>query len=119
MGLGSDHATAATEFVEAMRPIAGDNVDLAPVQANLGALGLAVYRTLTVDAETVADGTSDAAFWQWVAAVQAWMTAVTQAIAAWVPATAPELALKAALTAVPGPGAPPNSAPTSVTGRIS
>jgi hypothetical protein len=119
MGLGSDHTTAATEFVEAMRPIAKDNVDLKEVRRNLDALGLAVYRTLTVDAETVSDSASDAAFWQWVAAVQAWITAVTQAITTWTPSTPSEVALKTALTAVPGPGAPPASAPTSARGRIS
>ncbi|MFF0445268.1 hypothetical protein ACFYT4_02420 [Streptomyces sp. NPDC004609] len=107
MGLGPDQTVTAGEFVEAMRPIAGDNVDLAQVQANLGALGLAVYRTLTVNADASSDPACDTAFWQWVTEVQTWIDGVTAAIDTWAAVTAPEAALKAALAAVPAPSGAP------------
>lgn len=115
VALGDDPTTIAAEFVAAMRPIAGDNVDLQPVQANLGALGLAVYRTLTVAAETVSDDRTDAAFWEWVRQVQAWIDGVRHAVDGWTPVTPAEKALKLALTEIPAPQA----APSGVKGRIS
>lgn len=125
MGLGTDNETCKTEFVEAMRPIAGDNVEVAEVQANLGALGQAVYRIATVHAETVSDETTDATFWQWVADVNAWLSAladwqqdVAQAFANWAPTQPAEQALKTNLVAAPDPGSPPTLTPTNSRGRI-
>ncbi|KUJ69070.1 hypothetical protein ACZ90_14615 [Streptomyces albus subsp. albus] len=109
MGLGPDQTITTAQFVEAMRPIAGDNVDLAQVRANLDALGLAVYRTLTVNAKASSDSSGDAAFWQWVAEVQRWIDGVSAAIQTWAAATPSEAALKAALAAVPVPAAAPSS----------
>ncbi|MGW4229494.1 hypothetical protein ACWEF9_09465 [Streptomyces sp. NPDC004980] len=114
MALGPDQTQTAAQFVEAMRPIAGDNVDLAQIRANLDALGLAVYRTLTVDAEAASDASQDADFWRWVADVQTWINGVNRAIADWAAATPPELALKTALGEAPAP----QRAPVSVKGRI-
>ncbi|MFC0597821.1 hypothetical protein [Streptomyces palmae] len=114
MGLGPDQRTTAAQFVEAMRPIAGDNVDLAAVRANLDALGLAVYRTLTKDATVSSDADCDAALWQWVAEVQTWIEGVSAAVQSWAAATPSEAALKAALIAVPVPAA----APASLKARI-
>ncbi|MFI6289872.1 hypothetical protein ACIBCM_34940 [Streptomyces sp. NPDC051018] len=108
MGLGPDQTVTAEEFVEAMRPIAGDNVDLQQVRANLSALGLAVYRTLTVNTDATSDPASDTDFWRWVGEVQTWIDGVGTAIDTWAAATAPEAALKAALAAVPAPSAAPN-----------
>jgi hypothetical protein len=123
MSLTTDNC--GTEFTEAMRPIAGDNVDLAPVQANLGALGLAVLRIATVHAETESNSAADAAFWQWVSATHAWMQAmntwrsgVSGAFAAWAAATPAEIALKGAIAAVPAPPAPPAVAPALLKGRV-
>ncbi|MEU6232936.1 hypothetical protein [Kitasatospora sp. NPDC047058] len=114
MGIGADQGSTAERFVEAMRPIAGDNVDLPQVRANLDALGLAVYRTLTADAETASDAVADAAFWQWIRDVQRWIDGVATAIDGWAAATPAEAALKAALSAVPAPAA----APSALKGRI-
>jgi hypothetical protein len=106
-------------------PGAGANVDQPAIQANLGALGLAVYRIATVHAETVSDAATDAAFWQWVADVQAWLAAlsawqnsVAQAFAAWAPTVPAERTLQAKLTQSPAPGAPPVLAPTALQGRL-
>lgn len=132
MGLGPDNGICKTEFVEAMRarliaddPKAGDNVDREDVQKNLGALGLAVYRIATVHAETNSDAATDAAFWQWVSDVNAWLSklstwqkGVAQAFAAWTPTLPAEQALKTALIAVSDPGSPPASAPTALKGEI-
>jgi hypothetical protein len=120
VALGSDPAGVATQFVEAMRPIAGDNVDLPQVQANLAALGLAVHRTLAVQQEgtafavTYSDIQEDPDFWAWVRAMQKWVAASSTAFAAWTPTTPAEVALKAALVAT----APPAAAPESVQGRL-
>jgi hypothetical protein len=131
VSLGADNAVCKTEFVEAMRRrldddgLPGTNVDDPGVNKNLGALGQAVFRIATVQAQTRSNAASDAAFWQWVGAVTAWLTAldawqngVTAAFTAWAPTTAPELALKAALVAVPAPGLPPGVAPVTIVGRI-
>jgi hypothetical protein len=131
MPLGSDNTVCAGEFVEAMRarldalsPPAGGNVDDSNVKPNLVALGQAVFRILTADAQTFSDASSDAAFWLWVASVNAWLgrlsawqVGVAAAFSGWAPATAPDLALKTALTAVVAPGAPP-TAPSSLTGVV-
>jgi hypothetical protein len=132
MSLGSDKAVAATEFVEAMRarlvaqdPALGPNVDDPAVRPNLEALGQAVFRIATVHAESVTDTTSDAAFWQWVADVQNWVTALAtwqtglrSAFSAWAPVQPAEQALKTALLAVAVPPAPPSAAPSSLRGAI-
>ncbi|MER7728958.1 hypothetical protein [Streptomyces sp. NPDC096323] len=114
MGLGADQDSTTEQFVAAMRPIAGDNVDIPQVRANLDALGLAVYRTLTANAETGSDVDADAAFWRWVQDVHAWIEAVHAVIDGWGTATPAEAALKAALGAVPKPSA----APSALKGRI-
>jgi hypothetical protein len=114
VALGPDHTGVAAQFVEAMRPIAGDNVDLPPVQANLAALGLAVHRTLTADAETRSVAADDPAFWEWVKAMRTWVAATSAAFAAWTPTTPAETALKTALGLIPVPPA----APTALKGRI-
>ena len=125
MSLGPDNTICRTEFTEAMRPIAGDNVDLEQVQANLGALGQAVYNIARNHADTISDAADDAPFWAWVAAVNDWLedlsdwrTGVTAAFAAWAAATPAENALKAAIAAVAAPGAPPAAPPTALRGRI-
>ena len=132
MSLGADNTICRTEFVEAMRarliaddPSAGANVDQPAIQANLGALGLAVYRIATVHTETLSDAGTDAAFWQWVADVQAWLAAlsdwqssVAQTFDAWAPTQAAEQILRAALKQIPAPGAPPALAPTALQGRL-
>jgi len=132
MALGSDNTVCAGEFVEAMRarlnmlnPPAGGNVDDPNVKPNLVALGQAVFQILTVDAQTFSNAASDAAFWAWIAAVNAWLgklsawqAGVTAAFNAWAPATAPDQTLKAALAAVAAPGAAPAAAPSQLTGVV-
>ena len=114
MSLGADNAVCKQEFVEAMRPIAGDNVDLPQVQDNLGALGTAVFRISTLRATTVSDAGADAAFWAWVSALAAWQLGVVAAVTAWTPVTAPEQSLRTALLALAAVPTPP----TRQTGRI-
>jgi hypothetical protein len=114
MTLGADNTICKKEYVDAMRPIAGDNVDLPQIQDNLGALGTAVFRVATVHATTVSNAASDAAFWAWVGAIAAWQTGVVAAVTAWAPTAPAEQALRTALLAIPAP--PP--APTSQSGRI-
>lgn len=131
MGLGTNKDICKTEFVEAMRarleaeqPGLGDNVDEPSVSANLGALGEAVYKIATVHAETFSDGAADSDFWQWVDEVDqwlrdlaAWQNGVSQAFAAWSPPDPAGQSLKAAITALTGPGAVP-SPPTELKGKI-
>ena len=126
MSLGTDNTVCKKEFVEAMRavldamkPPQGSNVD--PPNAandNLGALGTAVFNIATKDAETWSDNTADAAFWQWVAAVQIWIGDVRQAFSAWNPTAAADQTLKTSVLAASLPGSPPGTAPTSMTGTI-
>ena len=125
MGLGTNNENCKTEFVEAMRPIAGDNVEVEQVQANLGALGLAVHRIITMHAEAVSDETTDEAFWHWVtevndwlAALAAWQQGVAQTFADWSPTQPEEETLKNNLTTVPSPGSPPSFTPKSLMGKI-
>lgn len=131
MGLGPNKEKAKTEFVEAMRvrleaqeAWLGANVDEPSVNANLGALGEAVYRTLTVHAETLADNTTDHAFWQWVADVDRWLRdlalwqqGVDQAFTNWAAGGAADLQLKNDISALPGPGTPP-APPVRLKGKI-
>ena len=114
MTLGADNAICKQEYVDAMRPIAGGNVDLPQIQDNLGALGTAVFRVATVHATTISTAASDAAFWAWVAGIAAWRAGVITAVNAWTPTTPAEQALRTALLAIPAPPA----APTSQSGRI-
>lgn len=130
-GLGADHTLCKQEFVEAMRKrlnddnLPGSNVDDPSVNKNLAALGQAVFRIATVHAQVTSNAGADAAYWQWVAdvaawlaALRAWQTGITAAFTAWVPGTPPDVALKTALLAVPAPGAPPAAAPATLTGRL-
>ncbi|MFZ5765286.1 MAG: hypothetical protein ACOY4H_06780 [Thermodesulfobacteriota bacterium] len=131
MGLGPNKEKAKTEFVEAMRTRLeaqeaglGVNVDEPSVNANLGALGEAVYRTLTVHAETLADTTTDHAFWQWVADVDRWLRdlalwqqGIDQAFTNWTASGAADQQLKNDISALPGPGTPP-APPVRLKGKI-
>lgn len=113
-------------FVDAMSPIAGDNVKLDPVQKNLGALGGAVLQIATVYAETVSDVNFDpTGFWQWITAVENWLLAlsswqqgVVQAFNNYTPTLPAEQNLRTALLGVTPPGSPPASAPTAMKGKI-
>lgn len=118
MSLGPDKTICKKAFVDAMRPIAGDNVDLPQVNPNFGALGLAVYNILTQDAETSSNSTIDATFWKWVAALDAWQQGVVQAFTNWQPTQPDGQALKAAILAVPTPQSASASAPTKLGGKI-
>jgi hypothetical protein len=108
--------------LDTMQPPQGTNVDLPDVKANLSALGTAVYTILGTDAVCVSDATIDAMFWNWVLALatwsnalSAWQQAVTTAFGTWAPASPADVALKAAIAAIPPPGAsPPLPAPTSL-----
>jgi hypothetical protein len=127
-----DRTEVKDEFVEAMRarleadqPGAGENARHPEVQKNLDALGWAVIRTLTEHAEPFSDAAADAAFWNWATAVNnwlkalsAWQTGVTNAFKNWTPATAAEANLKNAVVGVPAPGAPPAAAPAALKGRV-
>ncbi|MFZ5758619.1 MAG: hypothetical protein ACOY32_03185 [Thermodesulfobacteriota bacterium] len=131
MGLGPNKEKAKTAFVEAMRARLeaqeaglGANVDEPSVNANLGALGEAVYRTLTVHAETLADNTTDHTFWQWVADVDRWLRdlalwqqGIDQAFTNWAASGAADLQLKNDISALPGPGTPP-APPVRLKGKI-
>lgn len=123
MSLTPDNCQQA--FVDAMRPIAKENVDMAAVKANLGALGFAVLTIATQHAQPVSDVGTDATFWQWIQDIEKWLqalsqwqTGVAQAFANWAPTQVPDVSLKTALQGVPGPGAPPPSPPASLTGKI-
>ncbi|KAM3090254.1 hypothetical protein ACKFKG_30145 [Phormidesmis sp. 146-35] len=125
MSLGTNNATCKTEFKEAMRPIAGANVDRPDVDPNFGALGQAVFRIATIHAETNSDPSLDPAFWQWVSETNVWLQSlstwqrgVAQAFTNWAPTQLAEQNLKAALTAVPQPGNPPSTAPNVLRGEI-
>lgn len=132
MALGSDNTICKNELIEAMRarltaddPATAAGVDREDVRKNFSALGEAVYRIVTVRADTVSDSASDAAFWQWIADAQAWLEAlaawqqgVAEAFAAWTPTQAAEQTLKAAVKALPSPGTPPAGAPATAKGRI-
>src|SRR5215212_3135153 len=107
-GLGSNPDKCTTELVEAMRarlnaldPPQGSNVDDPEVQKNFAALGQAVFQIATALAATTSDASEDAAFWAWMADVQAWLlklstwqAGVAQAFTNWAPATAPEISLR-------------------------
>jgi hypothetical protein len=146
-GLGANDATCTQAFIDAMRaPIlvdlaaavaAGDtekavalqkaavNLDKPEVQKNIQPFGHAVYDIVTAKANVTSAATDDAAFWNWVAAVGAWLNAlaswqqgVALAFNNWTTATPAEAALKSAVNAVAAPGPPPPLAPTKLTARI-
>lgn len=132
MGLGSDKEISKLEFIEAMRrrleeekPGLGANVDESGVQKNMGALGEAVFRIVTVHAETVSSTDTDSAFWQWVSDVNAWLAKVAawqqgiaQAFTSWTPTLTAEQNLRTAVTALPSPGSPPSTSPVKVQGKV-
>lgn len=131
MGLGPDKEISKTEFIEAMRARLeaqesglGANVDDPSVDANLGALGEAVFKIATEHAETLSDATDDNEFWQWVEDVDNWLQnladwqqGITQAFTSWAAAGAANLSLKTDVTSLTAPGSLP-SPPTSQKGRI-
>ena len=93
--------------------------------ANFDALGLGVWRIVTVQSQAQSAAAEDPTFWAWIAQVNGWMQAmatwqvgVSAAFAAWLPTLPAEQALKAALILVAAPGAPPAAPPTSLTGRV-
>lgn len=132
MGLGPDREISKNEFIEAMRdrleaeePGLGANVDKPSVQENLGALGQAVYRIITVHAETESNSSTDEDFWQWVADVNTWLSklenwqkGVAQAFADWTPTNLNDQALKDAITTLPSPGSSPGLTSGILKGKI-
>jgi len=132
MPLGADQTVCRTELVEAMRtrldtltPPQGSNVDLPDVLANFDALGLGIWRIVTVRSEARSSAVEDPVFWAWVTqvntwilAMAAWQAGVSAAFLAWAPTLPAEQALKVALAGVPAPGAPPAAPPASITGKV-
>lgn len=95
------------------------------IQNSFTPMADAVYRIVAVSARVNSDAAADAAFWQWVASVNAWLAALAnwqsgaaQAFAAWAPTLPAEQNLKNALTGLTQPGPPPASAPTGLIGRV-
>ncbi|GAB3433638.1 hypothetical protein [Flindersiella endophytica] len=132
MGLGTDKTTCATELREAMRvrlnamdPPAGANVDSDQVRPNFDALGEAVFRILTIDAETISAAAQDSAFWQFVTdlrdevdALRAFDAGLKTAFTAWDPALpASGATLKNAISNLTVPGSTP-AAPASLKGKV-
>lgn len=131
MGLGPNKDIAKQEFIEAMRARLeaqeaglGANVDEPSVNANLAALGEAVYRIITVHAETLSDDGTDHAFWQWVEDVDQWLRrlaswqqGVNTAFTNWAAAGAADLQLKTAITGLQAPGTLP-APPAGLKGKI-
>ncbi|MFZ3566658.1 hypothetical protein ACOKM5_06750 [Streptomyces sp. BH097] len=132
MGLGPDGTTCATELREAMRarldaltPPAGKNVDSDEVRPNFDALGRAVHRILTVDAETISTAGQDATFWRLltdlrdeVEQLRAFDAGVKAAFAVWDPALPSSGAtLKSTIAGLTVPSATP-AAPDSLKGEL-
>lgn len=131
MTLGADKAVCATELREAMRaylntlnPPAGSNVDKPEVRPNFDALGQGIFKILTADAETVSDAGSDAAHWNYVAALRneveqlrAFAEKVKAAFQAWTPADPASVTLRSTIIALAVPASTP-AAPTTQTGRV-
>jgi len=146
-GLGADSTFCAGAFIEAMRaPLlaeqaaaeaagetekaealakAAANLDDPQVRKNIAPFGEAVFQIVAVRARTASDATTDAQFWQWVAAVGAWLAAlsnwragVTQAFTNWAAATPSEQALRNAVIGVASPGPPPGPPPPGLLGRV-
>jgi hypothetical protein len=97
MGLGADNTICKQELLDAMRPIAGENLARADVQANLGALGQALFRIVGEHAETSSDRQRDAVFWAWIEYVDAVLVTWRQAFSDWAPTQPAEQALKNSL----------------------
>ncbi|MFZ3561356.1 hypothetical protein [Streptomyces sp. BH055] len=132
MSLGPDNTTCAAELREAMRarldaldPPAGANVDSEQVRPNFDALGQAVHRILTVDAETFSAAAQDPAFWTFlldvraeVEQLRAFDANLKAAFAAWDPALpASGATLKATIAGLAVPTTTP-AAPTSLKGEL-
>ncbi|WP_306316877.1 MULTISPECIES: hypothetical protein [unclassified Streptomyces] len=132
MSLGPDETICAGELREAMRarldaltPPAGKNVDSDDVRPNFDALGRAVHRILTVDAETVSAADQDATFWRFltelrdeVEQLRTFDAGLKTAFAAWDPALpASGATLKAAIAGLAVPTTTP-AAPASLKGEL-
>ncbi|HEX8073047.1 MAG TPA: hypothetical protein VF546_24080 [Pyrinomonadaceae bacterium] len=146
-GLGPNDAVCTQAFIDAMRvPILADlaqaqlegdeekiksltkalaNLDKDEVKKNIRPFGQAVFDIATTKARVTSAAADDAAFWQWIAAVGAWLTAlatwqqgVAQAFSAWNAVTAPEKELQQKVADVPAPPAAPPPAPASLAGRL-
>lgn len=116
-------------FVEAMRPIAKENVDRDDVKANLGALGQAVL-TITQNADVISNASNETnldtiKFWQWIQDVETWLQALSQwqigvanAFKAWQPTQPADQTLQAIVSNLADPGLPPAPAPTQLQGKI-
>jgi hypothetical protein len=101
------------------------NLDKDEVKKNIRPFGLAVFDIATTKARVASTAIDDTAFWQWIASVSVWLTAlavwqqgVVQAFNNWNAVTVPEQQLKTAVTGVPAPPAAPPPAPASLTGRL-
>jgi hypothetical protein len=116
MGLGSDNTVCKQELVDAMRPIAGPDVDRVDVQANLGALGQALFRIVHERAETSSDAQADQLFWNWVLYVDTVVATWRQAFTDWSPTQPAEQALKGGLLPATLPARPPR--PTALKGAV-
>lgn len=132
MSLGPDNTTCAAELREAMRarldaltPPAGKNVDSDEVRPNFDALGQAIHRILTVDAETISGADQDVTFWKFltdlrdeVEQLRAFDAGLKTAFAAWDPALpASGTTLKAAIAGLAVPTATP-AAPAGLKGAL-
>src|SRR5437660_6867780 len=98
-GLGPDNAICKSAYIapvkaqvladQAAAVAAGDtekadqlaktaaNLDLADYQKNIEPLAEAVYRILTLHAKTTTDAVIDAPFWDWMAEVTTWLSALS------------------------------------------
>jgi hypothetical protein len=132
MGLGTDKTICATELREAMRtrldamdPPAGSNVDSDQVRPNFDALGEAVFKILTVDAETISAAAQDSTFWDFLSALRGEVeqlrtfdAGLKTAFAAWDPAVpASGVTLKNAIALLTVATTTP-AAPASLKGKV-
>jgi hypothetical protein len=103
-------ALCGDEFVARMKndTAAGENAEDERVRPNLVALGAAVHNIVKQRAEFVSDPTSDAAFWAWVAAVDAYL----RALSLW------QQAVGASFPSVPSPGVYPPVTPAPVPAEL-
>lgn len=115
MGLGTDNTICKQELLDAMRPLAGENLERDDVQANLGALGQALFRIVHEHAETSSNKILDNVFWTWVEYVDVVLATWRQAFTNWAPTQPAEQALKASLLNTL-PARPPR--PTALKGDV-